>query len=557
MILSAPQFILGQDKKVTPPPTRIEISDDTTMHTDKTQKAEPQKPEMELPEVLVLGTERNIEVPSEKQNMVPVAPSLVKPDAPSEFVTTWFRTQVQKPSVSRDVNYIGEYAWAGLLAGNGITAQMNGGYWRQLPNGTISGQIHGGHDAGDFRNNAESDGEIRAQSSFEFGEGLSAELTGTLRGVHTGLHQVLDSSAIRNSSLGNFRSRLQYQHPGQGKTELVLGVNGLSMQSDTADGQFDKTANRLIRITGRHSNTISGIPVSLTAGLQRENLSGPVNAEPLVSLMNQFGLETRLTFSNTWTSTFGLRYETFSNDSTGTLQRFSPWGKLNYIPTNFLGFSLNIVSGYQHLSFYDRFQNNAYIGHWILPRPDHLVFGSQFVVDLQLSETIAFRGEFRYANYDLFQYWARNTSGFFTLASTSDVEVIRMRMGAALQVTDWLVVSPSVETYTTNYGGASLQDIDYIPYKPQLVIPVAARIDMGDQLQVNIESRYAGIRQTNLGGGTELDPYWDINAEFQRILSDRYSIFLVAQNMLSSKYSHWQGYPVNGIRILVGAKATF
>ncbi|MBS1271853.1 MAG: hypothetical protein MAGBODY4_00985 [Candidatus Marinimicrobia bacterium] len=557
LMLTSLQFTYAQEEKATPPPTRLEMPEDTTVTAETTQKVELQKPELELPEVLVLGAERNIEVTGEKQSIVPESPSLVKPDAPSEFVSTWFRRQAQKPSISRDVYNVGEYAWSRLDVGNGIAVRGNAGYWRRLPNGTLTGQGWGEYDAGDYENNSRTNGGLRAQSYFEFGEGLSAELTGEMQGERFGLYQILDSSATRNTAQGILRTQIQFDHPDEGKTQFVIGLQGLAMQSDTAETQYHETSNRTLNVRGKYSNALKEIPFSFTAAILRDNLSNSTISDPLVNTLNRVGLESRFTFSNAWTSTFGLQYETFSNDSVNTLHRFSPWGKLNYIPVNYLGFSLSVTTGYQYQPFSERVQDNKYIDHRVLPRPDRLRFGSRFALDLQLTNSIALQGKLRYSNYQVMQYWMRNATGLFVLVSESDVEIIKVRIGANMQVTGWLQLIPSLEAYTVNYGDDNLQDIDYIPYNSRMEMPVIAEIDLGSLGQGGVELRYVGVRQTTVSGSGELDPYLDINGEFQRTLNEQFTVFIRGENLLNRQYSHWQGIPANGLRILLGAKATF
>ncbi len=78
-------------KKIAPPPTQVTLPSDTTkVRSAEKQKMDAQKSDLELPEVLLVGTDRMRRDAEGKKGISPDSPQIMQPGSPYEPIFIWF-----------------------------------------------------------------------------------------------------------------------------------------------------------------------------------------------------------------------------------------------------------------------------------------------------------------------------------------------------------------------------------------------------------------------------------------------------------------------------------
>ncbi|MCF7805375.1 MAG: TonB-dependent receptor [Candidatus Marinimicrobia bacterium] len=554
LIFAAAGF--AQDK-VTPPTTRMEAPDDSVAGDTTMQKPSPNEPELELPEVLILGKNRTVRTSENKASLAPDSPSLVKPDAPSDAISTWFREQTLKPSFNRQLSITDERFRTRLDVGNYLSMAGTAEYWRQLETGDVRGTGWFDHTGGEFRNSHQTQGGGNVNLNFGLAEDLRTRLSGGYAGESAGLYTVLDTNAIRSVSSGNLETRLSYDITRSSNAEFDFRLHSMSARTDTGNTRIAGASDLWYSVTGKYSDNYAGFPVLIMGEMLREQYSRENIPGEMTAISNNVGLEVQIPFSGQWTSTFGIMYQTFGSDSVNTGNRFSPWGRLNFVPNNHLGFSLRAYTGYQYEPFSRRYGENRFTSYAYPLRADEVRFGAQFSVALQLSEQFALNGRLDYTNMKVLQYWELSQSGMFRLREINGVEIVAFGFDAETTPADWVQLIASLEIYTTFYDDAGIAIDDAIPYRPRLEVPIRADFQLPKELTLQVESTYSGERYVDLTGSTTLEPYWQLNSTLSRDFGKHYTAFFQVNNLLNQKYNSWENYPARRFRILLGVQATF
>ena len=111
------------------------------------------------------------------------------------------------------------------------------------------------------------------------------------------------------------------------------------------------------------------------------------------------------------------------------------------------------------------------------------------------------------------------------------------------------------------YNAYSLDNLSQPYHKPLSVIKFGASYLFVKKLNVWAELYYYGKRYAQLGGGVimdvELDGFMDINFGADYALSDKFSVFLSATNLLNNNYDRFYNYPVQGINVMAGVALKF
>jgi outer membrane cobalamin receptor len=81
------------------------------------------------------------------------------------------------------------------------------------------------------------------------------------------------------------------------------------------------------------------------------------------------------------------------------------------------------------------------------------------------------------------------------------------------------------------------------------------------KLKVWTELFYTGKRYARIGSGvimdTELDGFFDINLGADYAISEKFSVFLTATNLLNNNYEIYYSFPVQGINVMAGVVLKF
>ncbi len=97
-------------------------------------------------------------------------------------------------------------------------------------------------------------------------------------------------------------------------------------------------------------------------------------------------------------------------------------------------------------------------------------------------------------------------------------------------------------------------------HKPSFKASYLATYNLYEKILFNLDLYLmGGLTGLNLQSGSlkELDSIVDLNLKADYLVSDQFSIFIAAENLLSNEFERYLNYPSRGLRILAGATLSF
>ena len=135
VILIAGLAAVSFAQKSTPETTITTPSDTSKTKPPAEIKPEPEQPEIELPDVLILGKDQYHRTVKDKKELTPETPALIKPEETNEPVSAWFSSDADKPQLNGGDSLAARQIWGTLRGGTYYTFDGNGGYWQKLAKG--------------------------------------------------------------------------------------------------------------------------------------------------------------------------------------------------------------------------------------------------------------------------------------------------------------------------------------------------------------------------------------------------------------------------------------
>lgn len=559
LLLGAGQ--LSAQEKEKPSPTPMPIASDTTRADSlaAAPRTDTDKPEMELPEVLILGESRSVRLRESKEQRVPDNPQLVKPDAPSETIDTWFQLQEEKPELQQTAAGVNRLTWGGLRGGSFTTFNGVFGHWQELRNGTLSGRAWMDRSAGAYENSQYTQGGVAANGTVIFSKYLRSSLAGEFGLYGRGLHGAAFPDTRRDVRLGDISGTLQYMLSQSVTGQFGVEYGGITMETDTADTGLSTTNNRWITGTGEFNAQFDPVQLSVNAKILNESLEIDTLGQ-MATTFGSYGLEALFPVSAAISAIIGAKYETVTQDTMNNLSRVSPYGRFNITPSNRVGLTISAFTGYEYESYLQRWEMNPYVAHGAPLYPEEVSWGAAVEANVEMFPGLNLLGSIGQTSYENAFYWQHDsTTGFFGIGEVNDAEVVNLDVGAHFTPTNWLTIKASFETYVASFSSEDtlLSDRNYFPFRPRARIPAEVNITLPWDLQFNVEGELIGKRRISFAGSDNLPVIGLLNAGLTKDFGEHITVTLDAVNILDDAYQYWLDYPEPGTQIYLGLRAKF
>ncbi len=546
--------------KVEPPPTKITIPSDTTkVKHEKEKKNQSGDSELNLPDVLILGKNRVVRTAAGKKNLNPESPTIVRPGHVYEPISIWFKRDTNKPELTEGLANLDRLTWARLQAGGYATLNVDAGHWRKINQGNVRIQGWLDRSNGQFHNSRYSRGGLAGKISYE----LAPSVTGTAHGKYAlfrrGLHGATLDDFTRRSGSGNFGADLRYDVTKLSDGKLGFDIGGASVQSDTNSTRFDKTDDFWYKLYFGYTAQLAGIQITTSGNYVRDFFKLLADSVSTKSSLGEIGIEALSSISSAITAIVGVKYQSTSTDSFTTESRFSPHGRINFMPTNHIGLTTSFFTGQHFKTFTDWWKENPYISHAIPLRPDDIQFGFGLASDLEILPGVKLHGEVRRSWYNRFFYWEQNTdSRLINLNEIDKIELTELQIGVTAQLNDRTRLQISFISYSDKLDStAAVSNLDRIPYRPDFRLPVRASIKLLQGMVLTLRADIYGPRRNHLNANSRLPGFALMHASLTKDFGKKFSAILTARNLLDSEYVIWENYPETGVNVLAGLRAKF
>jgi len=559
VVLLLISLLYAQDK-VTPPPTRMTLPEDTTRVKKETKgKLDAQKPQLELPDVLIFGQDKSIRMSGKKENLRPESPTLIQPTSPYEPISIWFRQQSQKPGLEQQRGQVDKLNWLMLQAGGYTSILADAGHWQRLQKGHY--RLRGWLDRsnGQYNNSNYAQAGLSGKLNYE----MAPRVTGTVRANFAhhsrGLHGAVINDFTRRTSTGSFGADLLYDIAKLSDGHIGFEIGGTSLQSDTNSVRYDKTSDFWYQLEFGYTAQWRGIQWSTMGNYKRETFETLQDSTNLKTSLGDISLEALTPLSSSLTALFGLSYQNTTVDTVSIHSRVSPYFKLNFMPNNRIGLTGEIYTGYQLKTFTQWWHENPYLSHRIPLAPEETNFSLNLKTEIELTRGLRLFAAFARQWLKTAYYWQLDPQlNLINLIQIDKPELTQSQFGVVVD----LGHRTRLQAFFINYSDRidvqdNLPEIGRIPYRPDYRIPVRATVQLLSDMFLTLQADIYGPRKKNLLSDDRLPAFALMHARLEKGIGEKFSLVVNVRNLLDANYVIWENYPEMGVHVLMGLRAKF
>lgn len=547
------------------PTTNIDVPSDTTKYQAPEKKPEPKDPKLELPDVLILGKDQYHRTVKNKKEVAPESPSLIRKEAAYEPMSTWFRRDQVKPHFDTTDSLKIRQAWAKLIGGSYLTFQGDGGYWQRLPQGDVAAYAWFDRSEGQFHNSKYGEGGLSGTFSYNVAPKVKALFKADYSRHGIGLQRNgyrLDN-AKKTAGAGLFSADLQYDVNKISDGNLGVEFGGVNVTSDTANTVIDKSKDFYYDVHFDYTMQIKNTQFKAKGQYIRETLNTTMDSTDSQTGFGTIGLEVLQPISTVFSIAAGADFQHFSQDTLTAQSRVSPYARINAVPSERIGLSLHLSTGYKHTTYKNYWQSNYYLSHRLPMQPAEENFGIKLKADVAITEQIKFRGGYsRQWMKEMFYWQADTTTRLINLNSIKDTKLSEIEIGVVAELSEKTRLQASYIDYADVIPDVadSLQigaNLSRLPYRPDFRLPIRASIQLLPQMNLTLTADVIGKRRKNITTAATFPTYALFHVDLKYNVLDNITALLSVRNLLDAKYNVWEGYDEMGIVVLGGVRAQF
>jgi len=560
-LLSCTLNLFAQQDRATPPPSRMGVPSDSVQAgtAESPQQTTPSRPQMELPEVLIQGENRRTYIATNKESVVHESPVLLKPDAPSQVISTWFQLQESKPPIEAVRPDVLRSLWGEIQGGSNATFLGNLGYWQEFGEFTFHGQGWFDRTDGQYLNSQYANGGGDIKLDYRATESILGSVTGGYEHYNRGMHGAAISDVTREVSSIDAGGNFQLGLSENATANIAVNAIHTQLQSDSGSTILNKTNNALYQVDGEFLTQLWGMQFGVSGNLLYESLKNQHEAGHSEATFGEVGIESLFPISGSLSAEIGVKYQSAWNEITNTSDLIAPYGRINFTPGNNIGFSAAVNTGYEYLTYSHYWKENPYVAHSTLLSPNEIEWGAELYADVQIASGLIIHGGIYHSRNPSLQYWQRvDSTGFFNRMQAEDVRLTELEAGIEWQLGEFINLRSSLETYTAQYPSDSPSaGVHYIPYRPWVRLPVQATITLPSEFELTVDGLISEKRYVDFNSLTELPRYGSASATISRTFAENYTVSLTGKNLLNTSYEVWEQYPEPGMQIFLGFRAKF
>ncbi|MCR4439030.1 MAG: TonB-dependent receptor [candidate division KSB1 bacterium] len=254
----------------------------------------------------------------------------------------------------------------------------------------------------------------------------------------------------------------------------------------------------------------------------------------------------------------GLGFHGVSSAAGGQSSALSIAGRFWIAPSPRLGLTVEFRRGYDCSTLMERRAENPYHAPHLLLQPVLTKFALAVGAEWRVASQLVLEARVGRSWMKDQWYWQRDpASGLFTVGVVPDVKMNH----AALVVRGEPAANLSIEAryalYSDSFRLAQVPGAADLPYLAHRRVPLSAAYRLGERTRLQLRSDLMSSRTADLVRQAKLKPYALLSCAVTHQLNRRVSLFVQGENLTNRSYERWQGYPEMGLTIQAGGFATW
>jgi len=517
-----------------------------TPSTETSQETKPDttKEKMELPDVIIYGTERSSRMAGKKLQPGMESTSLFKRSIEYNPASTEKPSESDKATLAEYTENANAMTLLSLGYGQYNTPTVHAVRWQQLErfNYGIDGQFINSDGEYDFSQFQRING--RGHIGMQLLPNLLTEVRGYLQNNTYGLYGFVSPTLVERESSTQGVS-LSTQSTIRSNQQLIAtaDVNQFRISDTDADSESkEQTAGFSLSYQAPLPKRMQ---LSLSAVL--DNISNELSDSSVQAMRYQGAL--LIPISHNISICPSVAYDYISDYK----NRVSPGIECVYTPSNSFGISLIANQQLQLKSLHQLAQENPYTSRKLQPRASDMVLNIESAIEFKLTPLITTGVNISKQWIEDYTYWQIDKFGYFSTIPLEKINLTTIAFSSKFQITQSSQISIGFHYIIDEITDYPVPGTDvHIPYVEDFRLPVECTLQLPYQINLQASATWIGKRYIDIAATQELGDYLDISLNAEKKLSNHLSLFAQIDNVANSTYDVWQNYPAFGVFPIVG-----
>ncbi|MFZ5515427.1 MAG: hypothetical protein ACOY90_02235 [Candidatus Zhuqueibacterota bacterium] len=539
-----PQTALAQTQKTVPPDS---------------SKIVPSKEKIELPDVLIYGTDKSARTPGDKIDSRQDDVKLIPPTENYQPVSNAQDFANQKVSFNQADGRASSRTMVQIDYGRFQQFDALAGYWQELDkiNTSFSGRYSRSN--GQFGNSQYFIGLVDGQ----FGGYLSDQFFMTARGhLYTsdyGMYNVALHDLKRNVSNKKFDFDSHWNISAEQAIEFGLSLHLNNFEDADTANYRSELSERNVGLSAAYTTKIRATRVHFN-GLYQYNKINTADDPDLSNSQKYIALKTWVL--QPWGKFVvirpGLTLENIdlSNGFSETL--LSPEVEVIYTPIQTFGIRLSAGREYSPLVFSQQWKTNPFISHAFDFIPAKKDLELKASMEYRPTNAITFMAEAAYQDWAHYAFWHRDVStGLISLSDMNSVDLTSLTVKSKMNLSPDILFDVGLQWLYGVPGDSSASSVDHIPYLERYKIPVNLGYQITKMTSAKLGFQWIGPRYYALNSTDTLAGYGLLSLLVEMKVHTHVIGFINGKNLLNQTNEPWQGYAGTGIYFEIGLRGNW
>jgi len=536
----------------------------TTAHTDTSKKAvkklppATEPPRLQLPEVLIYGTDRSLRVSGDKLNRSREEVKLIAPSIDYQSEGQHRRLQNHKGYFQFSKEKIKSRTAFKLDVGSFQQFEINASHWKQNENYNYGIGANYERSNGQYENSQYLQAGLKSQLGMRLSSGFIVAGNTDFQLFDYGLYGAETSGLKRELKKGDIKIESQWS-PAADQSATVSIYYQQNNYRDRAEQYQSELARRDIGLVATYQTRLRTIPLFVRGSYDYQKLD--ITDDEIVRSQKYLRLKswTSVKINRYFRVKPGVLFENLDLAALYSAGQFSPELEIIATPTSHLGILLKGSRGFEPMNYAGLSQKNPFISYQVDFIPARKELELKFGVEYNPISGVSLIGEFIQQNWSDYAFWARNVrSGLFVLNSLDKVNLTNINFQAQWRPRSDLKLDTGLQLYFPSVPDQSLQSGKIrVPYLEKFRIPITIEYSITDKIQSGLTLLWIGARYTEFDADHTLGSFGLLNAHVKSHIYKSISFFIGGNNLLNQKYEFWEKYPGMGAYFEAGLKGNW
>ncbi len=535
--------------------TKTTLPDTTKKPTQKLEPKE-EKPKLELPDVLIYGTDRSIRVTGDKLEKSQEDAKLIAPTINYEPLTKDLNLENNKNYFDSQEKSLGSRTLVQLDVGKYQQFNFKAGQWEETQNYNYS--IFGKYDRsnGQYDNSQYYQGAIQGQFGFRVSPNFVISTQGKFRLYDYGLYGAEIENLRRKKSGGKIKIDAQWSISAEQSADFSIYFQQNNCKDKDGIDYSSKLEQRGIGLVSLYQTKYRSIPIFVRSLYEYQRLDQFIADS--IRTQNYFQLKSWTSFKikNYLIIKPTILFENLDVNDSLSQYLVSPDIEIIAMSTPKFGVLLKASREYLPINYTEICEKNPFISSKTNFVPMKKEMELKLGIEYKFSSQLSLKGEIIRQSWKKYAYWYREPKiGLFQLNSLNKATLTILNFQSKFTFSSKLNVDAGIQI---NFNSSKDDSItNHLPYLERFRIPFNLEYKIDKTTQASLKIQLIGPRYADLKNNEKLSSIGLLSVYLEKQLIKNISVFVEGNNLTNQKYEIWQKYPSMGFYFGAGLRGSW